>query len=263
MPALDELSAIGEKRAFDDPAPAAGDTLPAVDSAAEIAELLRSRGASGTAAAVAYFSFGRLTSFIGTHDGDGRVTPLIEFLPLPVRGTDLLAAIASIDENAPRLVANYRRAYPEIAGSLVAFGADLEPGACDSLHWLLSASSLVLWLEEGDLAAALSLRAGGVKVDTVVIEQDGRYLFDGRRLLRSLMSYKIAEVPNHVLARSVFVSLADFAADALWRLLQDWKAEAAVCAGDLFARNQILRDQARTRMLRLRVPVHFPSPAGG
>ncbi len=248
MPAISEM-------------PAASDTLAGGE--AEIAELLESHGLSGAAAAVAFFSFESPRSFIGAHDPDGRLTPLIEFLPLPVRGADLLEAIASIDENAPRLVANYRESFPEIAARLAAFGAGLEPAATESLHWLLSACSLALWLEDADVARALGPATGGVKVDTVVIEQDSRYLFDGRRLLRSLMSYRIADVPNHVLAGSVFESLADFAADAIWRLLQDWKAEAVVCAGDLFARNRILRDQARKRMLRLRVPVHFPQGAGG
>jgi hypothetical protein len=243
--------------------PAITETLTPVDGETEIKALLGRHGRSGAAVAVAFFSFADpARSFIGAHDPDGRITPLIEFLPLPVRGGDLLEAIASIDENGPRLVANYRAAFPEIITRLCAFGADLEPAATESLRWLFSACSLVLWLEEADVARALAPSPGGVKADTVVIEQDGRYLFDGRRLLRSLMSYRLADVPAHVLARSVFESLGDFTADAIRRLLRDWKADAVICAGDLFARNTILRERARKGMLRLRVPVHFP-PAGG
>jgi hypothetical protein len=236
--------------------------LPAPASVnAEITALLERHGLARAPAAVTFFSFSSTHSFIGAHDPDGRITPLIEFLPLPVRGADLLEAIAAIDENAPRLVANYRAAFPDVASRLAEFGASHEPMAEDSLRWLLSACSLILWLEYSDVAMALSRSAGTVKVDTVVIDRDGRYLFDGRRLLRSVMSYRIAEVPKHVLARSVFESLGAFAADAMWRLLRDWKADAVVCAGDLFAGNKILRERARTGMLRLRVPVHFP-PAG-
>ena len=40
------------------------------------------------------------------------MTPLIGFWPLPVRGDELLEAIASIDENGPRLIANYEHAFP-------------------------------------------------------------------------------------------------------------------------------------------------------
>lgn len=238
--------------------PAISDTRAPADGDAQVKALLLRHGLSEAPAAVAFFSFESPRSFIGAHDPDGQIIPMIEFLPLPARGVDLLAAIASIDENAPRLVANYQAAFPEIAGRLSAFGSGLEPTATDSLRWLLSASSLVLWLEDADVAMALGQSAGAVKVDTVIIEQDGRYLFDGRRLLRSLMSYRIADVPKYVLARSVFESLGDFAADAMRRLLRDWKADAAVCAGDLFARNRILNAQARKGLLRLRVPVHFP-----
>lgn len=237
-----------------------GVSAPA-SAGAEIKALLERHGLSGAPAAVTLFSFTSPRSFIGAHDPDGHITPLIEFLPLPVRGADLLDAIAAIDDNAPRLVANYRAAFPQIAGRLSEFGAGQEPTADESLHWLLSACSLALWLEDADVARALGQPAGAVKVDTVVIEHDGHYLFDGRRLLRSLMSYRIANVPKHVLARSVFESLGDFAADAIRRLLRDWKADAAVCAGDLFARNKILRERARASMQRLRVPVYFP-PAG-
>lgn len=233
-------------------------TLAPADAQAEVAALLERHGRPGVAAAVAFFTFaGSGHSFIGAHDPDGRITPLIEFLPLPVRGADLLGSIAAIDENAPRLVANYQAAFPGIADRLRAFGADLEPADNGSLHWLLSACSLTLWLEDADVARALSQPGGEVKVDTIVVEQDGLYLFDGRRLLRSVMSYRIAQVPNHILARSVFQSLGDFTVDAVRRLLRDWKAEAVVCAGDLFARNTILRERARWGMLRLPVPVYF------
>lgn len=242
--------------------PALTGTRTPAAAEAEIKALLRRNGLSSAAAAVAYFSFSGPCSFIGAHDPDGRITPLIGFLPLPVRGTDLLAAIGTLDENAPRLVANYRDAFPEIVGRLSDFGTEAEPGADESLRWLLSACSLVLWLEDADVAKALAPSPGGVKVDTVVIEQDGRYLFDGRRLLRSLMSYHIADVPKYFLARSVFESLGDFAADAIRRLLRDWKADAVVGAGDLFARNRILHEHARKGMLGLRVPVHFPPGEG-
>ncbi len=74
------------------------------------------------------------------------------------------------------------------------------------------------------------------------------------------MGYRIADVPRGVLARSVFESLGDFAADAVRRLLKDWKADAIVCAGDLFAGNNILRVQTRGAMISLRLPMHFPAP---
>jgi hypothetical protein len=217
---------------------------------------------SDKAAAVIYFSFAGTESFIGAHGPGGQITPLIEFLPLPVRGDALLEVIGSTDENAPRLVANYREAFPNLYSQLRAFGSDQGYVASPALAWLLGACSLALGLEEQDLARALAPSVAAVQVDTVVIEEADQYFFDGRRLLRSLMSYLIAGVPRDVLIRSVFESLGDFAADAVRRLLQDWKADAIICAGDLFARNQILRLRTRGAMIALHLPMHFP-PAGG
>jgi hypothetical protein len=224
--------------------------------------LAESHGLTQKAAAVVYFSFAEPDSFVGVHDPGGRITRLIEFLPLPVRGADLLEAIASIDENGPRLLANYRQAFPELYDGFASFSPEEGAIEVEALAWLLGASSLILGLEEPDLVRALLPAPGGVKVDTVVIEQEGHYRLDGRRLLRSVMSYRIAGVPRDILARSVFESLGDFAADAVRRLLKDWKAEAIVCAGDLFAANNILRLRTRGAMISLRLPMYFPAVGG-
>lgn len=235
------------------------EVLAPPQSEVEIKSLLEKHGLTQKAAAVVYFSFAEPDSFIGSIDPDGTITRLIEFLPLPVRGAELFDVIASIDENGPRLVANYREAYPRLYGDFASFTPEEDALETDAIAWLLGASSMILGLEEQDLARALLPAAGGVKVDTVVIERYGRYFLDGRRLLRSVMSYRIAGVPRETLARSIFESLGDFAVDAVRRLLKDWKAEAIVCAGDLFAANNILRLRTKGAMISLRLPMYFPA----
>jgi hypothetical protein len=231
-------------------------------SEVEVQALLDGHGLAEKAVAVVYFSFAEPDSFVGARDPDGSITRLIEFLPLPVRGSDLLDAIASIDENGPRLVANYRRSFPALYDGVASFTPEEGPGEVEALAWLLGASSMLLGLEQPDLERALLPATGGVAVDTVVIERAGRYFADGRRFLRSAMSYLIAGVPRDVLARSMFESLGDFAAEAVRRLGKDWKAEAVVCAGDLFAANNILRVRTRGALIAQRLPMYFP-PAGG
>jgi hypothetical protein len=233
--------------------------LTPAQSELEIKALAEKSGLTDRNVAVVYFSFAEPDSFVGAHEPGGRITRLIEFLPLPVRGADLLGAIASIDENGPRLVANYERRFPELHGGVAQFYADPEAADTEALTWLLGAASLTIGLEQSDLERALLPSQGGVKVDTVLVERDGRYLFDGRRLLRSLISYRIADVPRDVLARSIFESLGDFAADAVRRLVRDWKADAIICAGDLFAGNNILRVRTRGALISMRLPMHFPA----
>lgn len=232
-------------------------TATTPDREREVTELLGRRSQAGAVAAVAHFSVLGTQSGIGVRDRDGRLTPVVEFLPLPMRGADLLDEIGRIDENAPRLVANYQAAFPDATRRLTAFGADSDDLETPALGWLFLACGLVLSLDDADVAAAHHV-SDGVKVDTVVIDQDGRYLFDSRRLLRSLMSYRIADAPTPLLARSVFESLGDFVAEVIPQLLRARPADVVVCAGDLFAGNQILRSRARSGLIRSRIPVLFP-----
>jgi hypothetical protein len=223
----------------------------------EVKALADKYGLTDRTVAIAYFSFAEPDSFVGAYEPGGRITRLIEFLPLPVRGADLLDAIAAIDENGPRLVANYRQRFPDLYADVARFYADQEAADTEALAWLLGAASLTIGMEQSDLERALLPLQVAVMVDTVVVERDGRYLFDGLRLLRSLISYRIADVPREVLARSIFESLGDFAATALRRLMKDWRADAIICAGDLFAGNNILRVRTRGALISMRVPIHF------
>ena len=61
-----------------------------------------------------------------------------------MRGDELLEAIARIDENGERLVANYENAFPELMDVIRAFGSELERRETESLGWLLAACSLTL-----------------------------------------------------------------------------------------------------------------------
>lgn len=224
----------------------------------EVDRLLERHGLTGEAA-VAFFSFKSPQSFIAARDASGSIEPLIGFWPLPVRGHALLDAIASIDDNGRRLVANYETSLPELTQGIRAFGSELEPVESESLGWLLAACSVTLGMGEEDVARTLGPVPRLVKVDTPVVERDGGYVLDSRCLLRSVMSYRIAEVPNPELMRSVFESLGEYAAIAVRRLLRDWKVEVVVCAGDLFARNRFIAERARRGLVRPRLRVCFPA----
>lgn len=231
-------------------------TAGAIPGAADqVRTLLDGHGLAGEACAVAYLSFSDPESCIAAYGRDGRLTPLIGFLPLPMRGAALCQAISAIDENGPRLLFNFRRAFPEDAERLAVFEADVGVEDTAAPGWLFAACSLALGLEQRDVRAALRPAIEAVGLDTFVIEAGERYVLDGRRLLRSLMSYRIGGVAKHVLARSIFESLGHFTADAIGRLLQQWKAGGIVLAGDLFERNVILRQRALTALARSPVPV--------
>lgn len=207
------------------------------EASLEVAALLEGRDLPGTACAVAYLSFSDPASCVAAYDCDGTLTPLIGFLPLPMRGPELIAAIAGIDNNGPRLIANYCRAFPEDAERLREFDPGMNLQQTAAPGWLLAACSLALGLDESDMAAAFGSRVDSIGIDTFVVEVDRRYVLDGRRVLRSLMSYRIGGVAKETLGRSIFESLGHFVSDAVGRLLRDWRGSAIVLAGDLFERN--------------------------
>ena len=216
-------------------------------------------GMADQAVAVVWLSFDDPDSMVAAHDPDGRISPLIGFEALPMRGAELLAAVAAIDDNGPRLVANYRRAFPELTSTIEAFDAGVGALSSSAPGWLFAAASLLIGMEEGDVAAAMAPEPEAVEVDTFVAPGTRGYNLEGTRLLRSVMSYRIAGVERHVLARSIFVSLGNFVGTAMVRLLKEWQPRAIVCAGDLFAQNRILREQARSALATVRVPTYFPS----
>ncbi len=236
------------------------DAAGASGASTEVRALLEPRGLLGEACAAAYLSFSDPASCIAASESDGRLTPLIGFLPLATRGTALLRSIAAVDENGPRLVANYRCAFPEDLDRLAAFEPEPDVGIEETaaIGWLLAAASLVLGLEEPDVGAASGPAVHPVGLDTFVVEVDGRYVLDGRRFLRSVMSYRIGGVAKAVLGRSMFESLGHFVSDAIGRLLRGWHAAAIVLAGDLFAGNAVLLESARRGVCHLGPPVVDP-----
>nr|MDA8261966.1 hypothetical protein [Actinomycetota bacterium] len=131
-----------------------------------LSEALARYGMVDQAVAVAWLSFDDPNSMIAAVDPDGKVSPLIGFSALPMRGADLLAAVAGIDENGPRLVANYRRAFPELAASVEAFDSGVGAIASSAPGWLFAATSLVIGMQEGDVAAAMAPDPEAVEVDT-------------------------------------------------------------------------------------------------
>ncbi|HUX04640.1 MAG TPA: hypothetical protein VMV53_07020 [Acidimicrobiales bacterium] len=199
----------------------------------------------GQSCATAYLSFADPRSCVALYESDGTCTPLIEFLELPAHGSELFKSVAGIDESGSRLVTNYRSRFAEDAERLDTFEPALGVESTSALGWLFVACSLVLGLDEQDVGRALEPSVEHLGLDTFVIEIGGRYLLDGRRLLRSVMSYRIGGAAAHAIARSLFVSLGSFVGDATSRVLREWHLDLAVLGGDLFAGNEILRHYAR------------------
>lgn len=231
------------------------------DAAHQVRALLDRHEFANVKCVVVHFAYEDPESFIGAFDGDGQLTPLIRFAPLPLDGRSLLRIIAEIDENGPRLVANYRRMFSVDVDNLEAFDAGLTVSDSSALAWLIAACSLALGLEDDDAARALESLRDAVTLDTTVFRDDVGYWLDSRCLLRSLMSYRIGGVPTYVLARSLFTSMGVFVAESVVKLIPSWPSAAVVCTGDLFVGNDLLREVTSENLRHLGLPILFPAHA--
>ncbi|NNN08987.1 MAG: hypothetical protein HKL85_07325 [Acidimicrobiaceae bacterium] len=228
------------------------------DARHDVRALLEGYGFSGANCAIAYLSFADPESFVGVYDRDGDLSPLIGFRPIPMNGAALLESIATVDENASRLIANYRKEFPADAEQLATFDADISIKESAALAWLFAVCGLALGLSDSDLHRAQEPSIEAVTLEVKVHRVSESYELDSRYLLRSLMSYRIGGVPTHVLARSIVSSLGSFVADSITAILRDWRATVIVCAGDLFAGNDVLRERAGEPLKHFGIPILFP-----
>lgn len=239
-----------------DPTPARSAHRGRTGTGHPAAVLLAARGYDGVPAAVAHLSFRDEGSFVGIREAGRPPAPLVSFMPLPGSGVGVLEAVAGIDPAGGRLVQRFCRTFPATVTTLRGVDAG---GPSDDLRHLLGLCSLLLDLGEADVQRAMAGGENTVRLETAVVDDGGAFAMDGRRLLRSIMSYRVAEVPGFVLAASVFASLGDFTGQAVRRLVQAWpQAQVVACSGDLFAGNVILREQARRSLAAARRPVLFP-----
>ncbi|MGD9897125.1 MAG: hypothetical protein AB7T14_08660 [Candidatus Methylacidiphilaceae bacterium] len=132
--------------------------------------------------------------------------PLLRFLPLPTAGRRILEMVGALDENAARLLLNFERRFPSIYQAVGSIGNGLPDGEEKRLFFFLSVCSIALEVEESDLRDAGSL-SSGLQVDYALIQEQEHWFVDTRTTLRSLWSYKLADVPNALLLLSIFESL--------------------------------------------------------
>jgi len=235
--------------------PAAVQSASDAVSDAVAAVLVRSVHGDCAAAAV-HLSFAGEDSCIGLRQAGGPVRPLVTFRPLPVPGPALLDGLASDDENAERLARRFAEAHPAAVDALLRLGNEVGTGPPSAaLGRLLAACSLLLEAEEDDVRGALHV-TDGVRLDVVAVEHGGRFVIDQHRLLRSMLSYRLAGTSTAVLLASVLGSLAEAVAVAVRRLLREWPdARVVACSGDLVTENPVLRERLHRALATARRPV--------
>ncbi|VVM08407.1 hypothetical protein MAMC_02120 [Methylacidimicrobium cyclopophantes] len=185
--------------------------------------------------------------------------PLLRFAPLPTTGARILSAIGSIDENAPRLLSNFQRRFPAIYEAVESIGRGLLEGEESSPFFFLSVCSVALQAEESDLRETASLFST-LQVDYALLQKEEQWFLDTRTTLRSLWGYKLADVPNALLLRSLFASLGQTLGAFAGRCGELLRTETILLSGDLLP-NPFLREGLRRGLPRkLTMAEHPPAP---
>ena len=171
--------------------------------------------------------------------------------PNPFEADHIFEHVGRLREGSDRLVANYKKAYPEICERLENLNGDID---------LFAVTAMMLGLEdesfEGISAKALSfLGKGGIQIDTRV--NDNR--FDNYAFLASIMSYQLGTVESALMCYSIYESFGDYISEIVSQLIEKTEAKSVTLTGETLA-NQALYARIQRHMGRreLLFPKNYP-----
>ncbi len=146
--------------------------------------------------------------------------------------------IAEIDEFCERLITNYKKKFSSFLEDL-----KLDQTA-RGFESILNICAKVLGIKAGakgfeDLALSTNIKSG-IQVDMKIENIDGVNYLDYRRVVQSMMSYKMADVDNATLAYSFYESLSEFISNYVDEVAKEIKAKDVVMTGDMFANSILL-----------------------
>ncbi|MGM0518279.1 MAG: hypothetical protein ACQERD_01400 [Campylobacterota bacterium] len=149
-----------------------------------------------------------------------------------------LDEIEQIDEFCERLITNYKNKFPK---NLKSLKIDQEARGFKSI---LNICAKVLGIKAGakgfeDLALSTNIKSG-IQIDMKVEKIDGINYLDYRRVIQSMMSYKMADVDNSTLAYSFYESLGEFITNYTDEVAKEISAKDVVITGDMFANSILL-----------------------
>lgn len=114
--------------------------------------------------------------------------------------------------------------------------------------------------KEFEAAASNCSVKSGINIDMRIIKLNGVNYLDYRRTVQSMMSYKLADVPNDLLAFSFYESLSEFISNQANTLKNELNINDIVLCGNLFANTTLLEKsyKALTKTFNVILPKEYP-----
>ena len=143
--------------------------------------------------------------------------------------------IADIDEHCSRLITNYSKKFPDVLKGDV-------PLNTNGFESIINICAKVLGVNSSkefeDMALNTSMTSG-IQIDMKLININDINYLDSRKIVQSIMSYKMADVDNVTLIYSFYESLSEFICNYVNEIAKDTKAKDVILCGNMFA-NTIL-----------------------
>lgn len=167
-----------------------------------------------------------------------------------------LEDIKSIDENTPRLVSNYIKKFN------INFEKEFIDNDKDSFESILNLLAYIMGLkdyQEFEDTSLLYNGKSGIQIDMKIVKIDGKNYLDYRRIIQSIMSYKMADVDNTMLAYSFYESLSEFINYNITQINSELKSKDIILCGDMFSNSILLTKLKKSlKNLNILIPKEYP-----
>ncbi len=164
--------------------------------------------------------------------------------------------IADIDEHCTRLINNYSKKFPKVLEGEV-------PQATNGFESIINMCAKVLGINNAkefeDTALNTNL-SSGIQIDMKLVNLDGINYLDYRRIVQSIMAYKMADVDNITLMYSFYESLSEFICNYVNEIANDTKAKDVVLCGNMFSNSILLSKTNKTlsKTYNIILPKEYP-----
>lgn len=169
-----------------------------------------------------------------------------------------LEEISEIDENTPRLIENYKKKFPHLFENMNLVFKD-----SFGFESIINLVSYLLEIKNSQEFEALAFNysaKSGINIDMKVIKIDGVNYLDYRRIVQSMLSYKLAGVTNDLLAFSFYESLSEFITNTVTQLKDEFHTSDVVLCGNMFANTTLLEKtyKALSKTFNVIIPKEYP-----
>ena len=164
--------------------------------------------------------------------------------------------ISELDEHCARLIVNYSKKFPKV------LEADV-PLNTNGFESIINMCAKVLGINSSkefeDIALNTSLNSG-IQIDMKLVSLDGVNYLDYRKIVQSIMAYKMADVDNITLIYSFYESLSEFICNYVNEIAKEINAKDVVFCGNMFANSILLSKTTKTlsKTLNIILPKEYP-----